>query len=70
MSLFKRPKPNLDDAYLQVFGLTEHEMQELGSYNARVSLGIVHTPQYKKNMSALQARYDTATNAAEEKPTH
>lgn len=44
-------------------GLSEDELYRLGTYNAERSRGIVHTPVWKADMAALQARFDEAERA-------
>lgn len=39
-------------------GLSEFELDRLGTYNAERARGIVHTPAWQAQMAELQARFD------------
>lgn len=41
-------------------GLTEHDLDTLGRYNAERAHGIAHTPEWDEKMAGLQARFDAA----------
>ena len=38
--------------------LTQNQIEELATYNTRVSDGIVHTEEYKKRMKKLQEQFN------------
>lgn len=42
------------------YGLTEHEINTLGTYNSEKARGLMHTPEYTEQMRVLQGRFDTA----------
>jgi len=39
-------------------GLSEFELDRLGTYNAERARGIVHTPAWQAQMASLQAQFD------------
>lgn len=43
---------------LPASGLTEVELQRLGTYNAERARGLVHTDEWQAAMAALQARFN------------
>lgn len=44
--------------HLETFGISSNEFSRLASYNGRVQEGVVHTPEYVKEMKKLQKRYN------------
>lgn len=42
------------------YGLTEHEINTLATYNSEKARGLMHTPTYTEQMRVLQGRFDTA----------
>jgi hypothetical protein len=40
-------------------GLSQHQMNQLSTFNSERNRGIMHTPEYSARMAALQRMYDT-----------
>lgn len=49
-----------DADYRERYGLTESALQELGTYNAEVARGIMHTPTWEARMVELQKKFTEA----------
>lgn len=71
---YKRPAPGWRNRWLgrlspedRAYGLSEDEMTELGTYNGEVWRGIMHTAAWQERMAGLQARFDEAQRAREER---
>jgi hypothetical protein len=47
----------------ELFGLTEHEMHVLETYNGEINRGIVHTEEWCAAMRELQRRYNEGRRA-------
>ena len=60
MSLFRK-KPTMPHAFEpqdRYGGLSEVDLNRLGTYNAERARGIMHTPEWQAKMADMQARFD------------
>lgn len=60
MSLWRRRKPGPFDPQERFNGLSQVELNTLGTYNAERGRGVVHAAEWQAEMAVLQARFDAA----------
>jgi hypothetical protein len=49
-------------------GLTQHEMEQLATYNTERDRGLMHTPEWQEKMRSLQVMFDRAVRDQEYEP--